>query len=144
MYQSGVVERSINMGDSSSDVVSPRLPPILEFTANKFYVKTFLSHHKWLRQKSQTCNYFRFYLVSNQLQLHHRYYILDVLWWRLPNLIQPIYYSRNLRLSAEYLSFIFRPAIISCVQFDIMMTYSIFATKEDIQQLFLQEVVWIY
>ena len=33
----------------------------------------------------------------------------------------------------KYLIFIFCPAIISCVQFEIMMTYSIFATKEDIQ-----------
>ena len=31
----------------------------------------------------------------------------------------------------------FRPPIISCVQFQIMMTCSIFATKEDIQLLFL-------
>jgi hypothetical protein len=44
-----------------------------------------------------------------------------------------MYYSGNHGVSSEYLSFVFRPAIISCVQFEIMMTYSIFATKEDIQ-----------
>ena len=68
------------------------------------------------------------------LLLYSTHYTLDVLWRRLPNLIQPMYYSGNHGLSSEYLSFIFRPAIISCVQFEIMMTYSIFATKEDIQQ----------
>ena len=71
-------------------------------------------------------------------------WIVDVLWWRLPYIIQPMYFLENHGLSAECLSFIFSPAIIFCIQFEIMMTYSIFATKEDIQQQFLQEVVWIY
>ena len=44
-----------------------------------------------------------------------------------------MYYSGNHGVSSEYLSFDFRPAIISWVQFEIMMTYSIFATKEGIQ-----------
>ena len=39
----------------------------------------------------------------------------------------------NHGVSSEYLSFVFRPVIISCVQFEIMMTYSISAIKEDIQ-----------
>jgi hypothetical protein len=52
-----------------------------------------------------------------------------------------MYCSGNHGVSSEYLSFFFHPAIISFVQFEIMMTYSIFATKEDIQQLFLKEVV---
>ena len=43
-----------------------------------------------------------------------------------------MYILGNHGVSSEYLSLVFRPAIISCVQFEIMMTYSIFATKEDI------------
>ena len=44
-----------------------------------------------------------------------------------------MYYLGNHGVSSENISFDFRPAIISFVQFEIMMTYSIFATKEDIQ-----------
>jgi hypothetical protein len=33
---------------------------------------------------------------------------------------------------SEYLNFFFCPAIISCVQFEFMVTYSIFATRETI------------
>ena len=44
-----------------------------------------------------------------------------------------MYYLGNHRVSSEHLSFIFCPGIISWVQFKIMMTYSIFATKEDTQ-----------
>ena len=42
---------------------------------------------------------------------------VDVLWRQLRNLIQPMYYSGNHGVSSEYLSFIFRPAIISCTLF---------------------------
>ena len=46
--------------------------------------------------------------------------------------MQPIYYSGNHGVSSEHLSFVFCPAIMSFVQFEIIMTYSIFATKLDI------------
>ena len=41
-------------------------------------------------------------------------------------------YLENHGVSSEYLNFFFRPAIISCVQLEFMMTYSIFATRETI------------
>ena len=72
------------------------------------------------------------------LDLQLCYYLLDSSEPWLPNPIQPMYYSGNHGVSSEYLSFIFRPAIISCVQFEIMMTYSISAeTKKTFRQLFL-------
>ena len=64
-------------------------------------------------------------------------HLLDVSWPGLSNRIQPMYYLGNHGVSFEYLSFPFHPAIASFVQFEIMMTYLIFATKEDIQKLFL-------
>ena len=45
-----------------------------------------------------------------------------------------MYYLGNQRVSSEYLSSVFHPAIFSCDQLEIMMTCSIFATKEDIQE----------
>ena len=39
-------------------------------------------------------------------------------------------YLGNQGVSSEYLSFFFGPAIISCIQFEFTMTYSIFATRE--------------
>ena len=39
-------------------------------------------------------------------------------------------YLGNQGVSSEYLSFFFGPAIISCIQFEYTMTYSIFATRE--------------
>ena len=57
-------------------------------------------------------------------------YILDVFWPWLQNPIEPMLGYH--RVSSEYLSFFFRPAGISCIQFEFMMTYSIFATKGNI------------
>ena len=40
--------------------------------------------------------------------------------------------SENHGVSSEYLNFFFCPSIIYCVQFEFMMTYFIFATRETI------------
>ena len=82
--------------------------------------------------KNTMCNW-----IQEKTQLLSRRYTSDVLWRWLPNLIHPMYYLGNHGVSSEYFSFFFHPAIISLFQFEIMMTYSIFATKKDIQQLFL-------
>ena len=59
-------------------------------------------------------------------------YLLDVPSVTIYLFIQPMYYSEKHEDSDEYLGFLFCPAIISCIQFAFMMTYSIFAVREDI------------